>query len=175
MRGPTKRTAAASDKMRTRMSGETGIRDLQTGLFTRDYFDEIIGRELERSRRHAISLSILSVVIVNLAELEAGQEGRGVEVIIETAKALQRNLREADTVFRWDEDEFLALLFGTDAPSCRRKVEQLATLFRLWREANGPVPVPVKVRLGAATHEKDIVFAAVLQAARAAARQHTRV
>ena len=127
------------------------------------------------SLQRSISLSILSVVIVNLAELEAGQEGRGVEVIIETAKALQRNLREADTVFRWDEDEFLALLFGTDAPSCRRKVEQLATLFRLWREANGPVPVPVKVRLGAATHEKDIVFAAVLQAARAAARQHTRI
>ena len=26
------------------MSGETGIRDLLTGLYTRDYFDEVIGR-----------------------------------------------------------------------------------------------------------------------------------
>ncbi len=157
------------------MSGETGIRDLQTGLFTRDYFDEIIGRELERSRRHDISLSVLSIVLLDLEALEARQSGLAAEAVVETAKALQRNLREADTVFRWGEDEFLALLFGTDAPSCRRKVEQLATLFRLWREGNGPLPVAVKVRIGAATHEKDIVFAAVLQAARAAARRQTLV
>ncbi len=157
------------------MSGETGIRDLQTGLFTRDYFDEIIGRELERSRRHDISLSVLSIVLLDLEALEARQSGLAAEAVVETAKALQRNLREADTVFRWGEDEFLALLFGTDAPSCRRKVEQLATLFRLWREGNGPLPVAVKVRIGAATHEKDIVFAAVLQAARAAARRQPLV
>lgn len=157
------------------MSGETGIRDLQTGLFTRDYFDEVIGRELERSRRHDISLSVLSVVLVDLADLERTREGLSHDVVVETAKALQRNLREADTIFRWGEDEFLALLFGTDAPSCKKKVEQLGTLFRLWREGNGPLPVSIRVRLGAATHEKDIVFAAVLQAARAAARQQTRV
>jgi diguanylate cyclase (GGDEF)-like protein len=156
------------------MSGETGIRDLLTGLFTREYFDEIIGRELERSRRHDIALSVLSIVNTNLEELEGRREGLADQAVMETAKVLQRNLREADVVFRWEEDEFLALLFGTDAPSCKRKVEQLATLFKLWREGNGPLPHPIKVRIGAATHQKDIVFAAVLQAARAAARQQTR-
>ena len=58
------------------MYGETGIRDLLTGLYTRDYFDEVIGRELERSRRHNIALSVLSVVLVNrdFLQLSQGEE-----------------------------------------------------------------------------------------------------
>lgn len=156
------------------MNGETGIRDLLTALYTRDYFDEYIGRELERSRRHGIALSVASVVLVNYTDLEAARSGLGDRAIIETAKALQANVRQTDTVFRWETDEFLILFFEVGAEACRKKVQQLATLFRLWREGNGPLPVPIKVRIGAATHERDIVFAAVLQAARSAAREDTR-
>ena len=42
-----------------------------------------------------------------------------------------------------------------------------------WRDGLGPVPAAVKVRIGASTHDRDVVFAAVLQAARAAARRQT--
>jgi diguanylate cyclase (GGDEF)-like protein len=157
------------------VSGETGIRDLQTGLYAREYFDEIIGRELERSRRHNIALSVLSVVVSNRASLihSAGEEGFDV-VIGEAAKTLQINVRETDLVFRWEIDEFLVLLFEADLEVCSHKVQQLANVFRPWRESQGPIPHPVKIRVGAATLEKDIVFAGVLQAARAAARNQTR-
>lgn len=156
------------------MSGETGIRDLLTGLYTRDYFDEMIGRELERSRRHGIDLSVLSVVLANQqAVLEQGGPEAVDLVLSQAAKTIQLQTRETDVVFRWEHDEFLVLLFEADVDACAKKVQQLSQLFRSWREGNGPVPYAVKIRVGAATLERDIVFAGVLQAARAAARSQT--
>ncbi len=156
------------------MSGETGIRDLLTGLYTREYFDEIIGRELERSRRHGIALSVLSVVLVNQKAILEGGGAEAVDLVLsQAAKTLQLQTRETDVVFRWEADEFLVLLFEADVEACARKAQQLSALLKPWREGKGPLPRPVKFRSGAATLERDIVFAAVLQAARAAARNQT--
>ena len=89
---------------------------------------------------------------------------------------LLANVRESDLVFRWADDEFVVLLCEADVAACQRKVHHLGSLFRPWRDGLGPVKgVPVKIRIGASTHDKDIVFPAVLQAARAAARNQTQV
>jgi diguanylate cyclase (GGDEF)-like protein len=158
------------------MSGETGIRDLLTGLFTRDYFDEIIGRELEKSRRNNIPLSVLSIVLSNGASIRSsGGDEAFARTVIAMARTLLQNVSEGDSLFRWEEDEFIAFLPETDGPACARRVQRLASLFRPWREATGPVPNAVKVRIGAATLEKDVVFPAVLQTARAIARNQTLV
>jgi diguanylate cyclase (GGDEF)-like protein len=156
------------------MGADTGIRDVVTGLYVREYFDDVIARELERSRRHGIALSVVSVVLANLGEVaESGEETRDA-VLGETAKELQRSVRETDHLFRWEDDELLVLLFGADAHACALKVQQLDQLFRPWRDGAGPVPVPVRVRVGGATHEEGIVFPSVLQAARETARAPRR-
>lgn len=152
------------------MSADTGIRDLVTGLYVREYFDDVIARELERSRRHGIALSVVSVVVENLGEVSLGGEDDAVTVLVETARVLQRNVRETDHAFRWEEDEFLLLLFEADESACARKVRSLDALFRPWRDGGGPVPGPVRVRVGGATHEEGLVFPSVLQAARATSR-----
>ncbi len=152
------------------MSADTGIRDVVTGLYVREYFDDVIARDLERSRRHGIPLSVVSVVIRDFDRLTAAGEDATVAVLVEIARELGRNVRETDHLFRWEEDEFLLLLFGADAPACALKVQQLDELFRTWRDGSGPVPVAVRIRVGGATHESDIVFASVLQASRAMAR-----
>lgn len=152
------------------MSADTGIRDAVTGLYVREYFDDVIARELERSRRHGIPLSVVSVALVNGAEVAAAGEEIATSALVEIARELQRNVRETDHLFRWEADEFLLLLFGADAAACEAKVRQLDRLFRPWRDGAGPVPVPVRVRVGGATNDSDLVFALVLQAAREAAR-----
>jgi len=152
------------------MSADTGIRDVVTGLYVREYFDDVIARELERSRRHEIPLSVVSVVIRDFESLAAAGEEVTVSVLVEIARELGRNVRETDHLFRWEADEFLLLLFGADGAACEQKVQQLDHLFRPWRDGGGPVPVGVRIRVGGATHESDIVFASVLQAARAMAR-----
>src|SRR5262249_32078181 len=157
--------------------GETGIRDLLTGLYTRDYFDEVIGRELERSRRYNLALSVLAIVISNRAAiLEKSGEDAANAAVVEAARTLLANVRTSDPVFRWEDDEFVVLLVEADLQACSKKVQQLGAVFRPWREGNGSVKgISVKMRVGASTHDKDIVFPAVLQAARAAARNQTQV
>jgi len=159
------------------MYGETGIRDLLTGLYTRDYFDEVIGRELERSRRHNIALSVLSIVIVNRDFLQLSQgEDASNGAVTAAARTLQASVRETDLVFRWEEDEFVVLLCEADLNACKKKVEQLASIFRPWRDKGAPgLPHPVKIRIGASTLDRDVVFPTVLQAARSAARNQTIV
>lgn len=152
------------------MSADTGIRDLVTGLYAREYFDEVIARDLERSRRHAIPLSVVSVVIHHFGAEAAEGEDATVPVLVEVARELGRNVRETDYLFRWEADEFLLLLFGADAAACEQKVQHLDHLFRAWRDGHGPVPAGARIRVGGATHQDDIVFASVLQAARAMAR-----
>ena len=48
-----------------------------------------------------------------------------------------------------------------DAEACALKVSQLDAFFRPWRDGSGPLPSPVKLRVGGATHEEDLVFATV--------------
>jgi diguanylate cyclase (GGDEF)-like protein len=152
------------------MAADTGIRDVVTGLYVREYFDDVIAREVERSRRYGIALSVVSVVILDWPRIvEAGEEAAFV-ILGEAAKALQRNVRETDHLFRWEDDELLVLLFEADAATCARKVRQLDQLFRPWREGGGPLPLPVRIRIGGAAHEEGLEFASVLQAARALAR-----
>jgi diguanylate cyclase (GGDEF)-like protein len=152
------------------MAADTGIRDVVTGLYVREYFDDVIGRELERSRRYGIALSVVSVVILDWPRIaEAGEETASA-VLGEAAKALQRSVRETDHLFRWEDDELLVLLFEADATACAQKVQQLDQVFRPWREGGGPSPVPVRIRIGGAAHEEGLEFASILQAARALAR-----
>jgi diguanylate cyclase (GGDEF)-like protein len=152
------------------MAADTGIRDVVTGLYVREYFDDVIARELERSRRHGIALSVVSVVLLDWPRVAEAGEETAFAVLGEAAKALQRSVRETDHLFRWEDDEMLVLLFEADAAACAQKVRQLDLVFRPWRDGGSAVPVPVRVRIGGATHEEGLEFASVLQAARALAR-----
>jgi diguanylate cyclase (GGDEF)-like protein len=146
-------------------------RDPRSGAYTRAFFDEIIEREIERAKRHGGLLSVMSVVIANWNAFVREEEAAAVEGVVRTiANTLQSNLRMTDYLFRWEDDEFLALLIEADIEACKLKVARLGDTFRPWREGKGPVARPLKVRAGAATLTGDLVFAGVLQIARAAAR-----
>lgn len=147
------------------------IRDPQSGAYSRAFFDEIVEREVERSRRHGVVLSVLSVVLTGWETFrEAEPPATADEVAREVANTLLSNLRLTDYLFRWEDDEFLALLIEADLEACKLKVARVGETFRPWREGKGPVPRPLKIRAGAATLTGNLVFAGVLQVARAAAR-----
>ena len=129
------------------------IRDPKSGAYSRAFFDEIIERELERARRHKVILSVMSVVLTNWDSFVREEEAATVDGIVRTvANTLQANLRLTDFLFRWEDDEFLALLVEADLEACKLKVARLGETFQPWREGKGPVARPLKVRAGAATH-----------------------
>jgi GGDEF domain-containing protein len=126
---------------------------------------------VERSRRHGSVLSILSVVVANWNEFSSALPAPALDGAVRTlANTLLANMRLTDYLFRWEEDEFLALLVEANLDGCKMKVARLAETFRPWREGKGPIPQRVKVRVGAGVLGPGLAFPAVLQMSRQAAR-----
>ena len=156
------------------MASWAQIRDPETGVYTREFFDEIIGRELEHAKRHGHVLSVISFLLLEWDQLAATAGPAAATALLSSAgSTLQANLRATDLLCRWAEDEFVALLVAADIEACRQKIRLFGSLFRPWRDGKGPVPVPLRIRVGAAMLEEGLEFAAVLQAARQAARDQS--
>jgi diguanylate cyclase (GGDEF)-like protein len=97
------------------------ITDPLTGCRNRHFFDEIIGRELQRHRRYGIPLSLLFVDIDRFKTInDTYGHDVGDAVLKQVASFLLANIREADYVFRWGGDEFLVLLSCTEAEARKR-------------------------------------------------------
>jgi diguanylate cyclase (GGDEF)-like protein len=106
---------------------EMGIRDRLTGLYNRHYFNDVIRRELARSRRHGTALSVLLVDVDRFKEINDVRGHQvGDEVLQFVANYLTACLRESDLVFRWGGDEFLILLSHSDEASAAQKAEEMA-------------------------------------------------
>jgi diguanylate cyclase (GGDEF)-like protein len=97
------------------------ITDALTGTRNRRFFEEIIGRELQRHRRYRTPLSIVFIDIDRFKAINdtLGHE-TGDRVLREVAIFLLRNIREADYVFRWGGDEFLVLISCQEDEALRR-------------------------------------------------------
>jgi diguanylate cyclase (GGDEF)-like protein len=116
LRRTNRRLETAQGKLRRMV-----ITDPLTGCRNRRFFDEIIGRELQRHRRHGIPLSLLFVDIDRFKAVndQLGHEA-GDDVLRQVASFLLANIREADYVFRWGGDEFLILLSCNEHEARRR-------------------------------------------------------
>jgi len=97
------------------------ITDALTSTRNRRFFDEVIGRELQRHKRYRTPLSIVFIDIDRFKAINdtLGHE-TGDRVLREVAGFLLRNIREADYVFRWGGDEFLVLISCNEAEALRR-------------------------------------------------------
>jgi diguanylate cyclase (GGDEF)-like protein len=100
------------------------ITDALTGTRNRRFFDEVIGRELQRHKRYRTPLSIVFIDIDRFKAINdtLGHE-TGDRVLREVAGFLLRNIREADYVFRWGGDEFLVLITCNEAEALHRAAE----------------------------------------------------
>lgn len=97
------------------------ITDALTGTRNRRFFDEVIGRELQRHRRYRTPLSLVFIDIDRFKAINdtLGHE-TGDRVLKDVAVFLLRNIREADYVFRWGGDEFLVLISCSEEEALRR-------------------------------------------------------
>lgn len=124
LRRTNRRLEAAQSDLR-----QAVITDPLTGTRNRRFFEEVIGRELQRHRRYTTPLSIIFIDIDHFKMINdtLGHE-TGDQVLREVASFLLRHIRGADYVFRWGGDEFLALISCGEEEAVRRAAE-LKTAF----------------------------------------------
>jgi diguanylate cyclase len=135
---------------------EMGIRDRLTGLYNRHYFNDVIRRELARSRRHGMSISVLLVDVDRFKEINDIRGHQiGDEVLQFVANYLTACVRESDLVFRWGGDEFLILLTQADEASAAQKAEELG---RSLPHIPGAEHLQPTLSVGWATHRPKAEF-----------------
>jgi len=109
--------------------------DKLTGLYNRNKFDEIFGKELRRSQRYEYDLSLIIFDIDDFKKVndKFGHQ-IGDEVLIEISKIVLLNVREHDLVVRWGGEEFLVLLPNTKlegAVSVAQKIKEVISSTQL--------------------------------------------
>jgi diguanylate cyclase (GGDEF)-like protein len=119
LRLTNRRLESAQDELRDLVT-----RDALTGCRNRRFFDEVIGREVQRHRRYRIPLSLLFIDVDRFKAVNdtLGHEA-GDRVLQQVAAFLINNVREADDVFRWGGDEFLILISCSLVQAERKAVE----------------------------------------------------
>jgi diguanylate cyclase (GGDEF)-like protein len=130
------------------------ITDPLTGCRNRRFFEEVIGRELKRHRRYDIPLSLLFVDIDRFKAInDTYGHDVGDEVLKQVSAFLLRHIREADFVFRWGGDEFLALLSCSEAEA-RKRGAALETAFTHSPDVRA-MPTEVRLSIGCAEIRDD--------------------
>lgn len=125
--------------------------DELTGLTSYARLTEALDRELARSERHLLPLS---VILIGLDDLQAindrhGQRA-GDNVLVEVSSVLAGVLRGVDTVGRWGGDEFLVI-----APTTGPDDAQSLAMRCRYKLRHHPMPEvgPVTASFGVATFE----------------------
>jgi diguanylate cyclase (GGDEF)-like protein len=141
LRRTNRRLEAAQSKLRRMV-----ITDPLTGCRNRRFFDEIIGRELQRHRRYGIPLALLFVDVDRFKAINdtLGHDA-GDRVLREVAAFLLSNIREADYVFRWGGDEFLILLSCVEEEARRRGMALQQEFGRYAKAAKLPNEVGISI------------------------------
>lgn len=121
--------------------------DPLTACHNRRFFDQVIGRELQRHERYAIPLSLLFVDVDHFKAVnDAFGHEIGDQLLKYVARFLHRHVREADYVFRWGGDEFLVLISCT-LDAAHRKGTELKAAFHAAVEPAG-LPEGVGLSVG---------------------------
>jgi diguanylate cyclase (GGDEF)-like protein len=124
--------------------------DRLTGLGNRRAFEETLARETALARRHGHALS---VVVLEIDRLRAANDTHGHsarhEVLRSFARTLTGNLGAGDGLYRYGDEEFVAILPHTDLVGAQqaadRLVDAVATVVTI-----GAAQVPIEASAGVA-------------------------
>src|SRR6266403_5838041 len=106
------------------------VTDPLTGLYNRRLFNENFDKELNRARRYAHPLSLVTLDLHRFKEVnDKHGHPRGDEVLRAAATTLKKALRTSDSAFRIGGDEFALILPQTDSPQALALCRRVETVF----------------------------------------------
>lgn len=125
--------------------------DSLTGLANRHHLTDVISREVNRSRRSGLALSLLLLDIDRFKRInDTFGHDVGDQVLIAIAVALQEALRDYDIVGRWGGEEFVVVLPHTDEAGAVSAAEHLRAAIADLAVSCAGGPVRPTVSLGVA-------------------------
>lgn len=109
---------------------ELAVRDALTGIFNRRYMEETLRRELSRTARECIPLSVVLMDIDHFKQLnDAHGHLAGDEMLKAMAGMLTRQMRSEDVACRYGGEEFVAILPGAPLEVAAQRAESWRAAF----------------------------------------------
>ncbi|MEX2194999.1 MAG: GGDEF domain-containing protein [Thermoleophilaceae bacterium] len=143
------------------------VLDPLTGVLGRRGFEERLGEEVERARRHGRRLALVVADVDGLRDLNALLGNRAGDVALEQVGCILRDAaRRVDSVARVDGGEYAVLLPDTDERGALALAERLRVEIR---EAFAGGMAELTASFGVATYPKDAEQPAALMQAAASA------
>ncbi len=120
--------------------------DPLTGLGNRIAWDEALRREEALFHRHGHPMSVLSLDIDHLREMNErfGHSG-GDEILVAAAEVLTATMRSSDILVRLGGDEFAALLPMTDADACSIVERRIADAMGAWSGSHPGLALSISI------------------------------
>ena len=101
-------------------------RDALTGLYNRRHLDETLTRELHRSQRVNLPVSVLMLDIDHFKDFnDTYGHAAGDAVLLDVARILRDSIRIEDTACRYGGEEFAVIMAGLDPTEATQRAEQL--------------------------------------------------
>jgi diguanylate cyclase (GGDEF)-like protein len=140
--------------------------DAVTGVLTRAALEEELERELRRSQRTGLPVSVLMIDVDDFKAFnDRHGHTAGDAALRGVADKLVATLRATDLVGRYGGDELMAILPDTDEESARLLVDRVAIE---WKR-HPPIPrgtaTPVRVSVGVATAKRDETKESIVRSA----------
>ena len=133
--------------------------DALTGLYNRSWLDTMLGRQMERSKKGALPLSMLIMDVDYFRQYNLTHGNLAGDRALHTvASTLRDSMRPGEMLARYGEDEFIALLPELDAATAHnlgKRVRQAVARMKIYSLDQHPLP-SVTLSIGVAQMgEKD--------------------
>lgn len=141
-------------------------RDALTGAYNRNFFNEIIMNEIQRSKRYGDSFSLVMLDIDGFKRIN-DEHGHllGDWVLKECAAVLCKCTRISDILVRYGGDEFMIVTPETGSESCEALIARVNNEISAWNENNAGDDCRLSVSIGCAMFHAGGDLMAVIQEA----------
>lgn len=130
-------------------------RDLLTGLYNRNYFNDTVAREIERAKRYGDKLSII-MIDINDFKLINDTYGHlhGDGILREFGSMLSKAARKSDIVCRFGGDEFLIVAPKADCETYSTLANRIKKEVAEWNKQFSSRDYELSYSIGCAVWEK---------------------
>lgn len=107
------------------------IKDFLTGLYNRQYFEEMLQKEIETYKRYGQKFSLLFIDIDDFKKINDTLGHIAGDFVLQyIANILKKNTRKLDLIFRYGGDEFVVLMPNTTLKKAKSVAERIANAIK---------------------------------------------
>ena len=148
---------------------EAAFVDSLTGLYTRQYAEQLLRREAERADRNGATITFAYLDILNFRQINQRFGSlAGDHLLMVFSKMLKSTFRGSDLVARFAGDEFLAMFPDTTEGQAKIALDRLDRTITAWNRST-EFSYKLDLKIGISSYTKGKQIAETLQLARVSA------